>query len=134
MMRGIAGLLAVVFLAALSGCGLGGMGPFATHGDIGPPSKVGSGTARYDVATKTIRVTGAGANVWGKEDAMQFVWTKASGENLTLAADVAFDPATQGAIEHRKAMVMIRQSLDPDSAYADACVHGNGMTALQWRD
>src|SRR5207237_4391976 len=71
---------------------------------------------------------------WGKEDAMQFVWTKATAENLTLAADVALNAATQGANEHRKAMLMIRQSLDNDSAYADACVHGNGMTALQWRD
>src|SRR5437762_1741843 len=130
MMRGIAGLFAVVFLAALAGCGaggMGGMGPFATHQDLGKPSKVGAGTVRYDPLGKTLRVTGAGANVWGKEDAMQYVWTKASGENLTLAADVALDAATQGAVEHRKAMVMIRQSLDLDSAYADACVHGNGM-------
>ena len=78
-------------------------------------------------------MTGGGANVWAKEDNMQFVWKKASGD-ITLAADVAFDKATQGAIEHRKAMLMIRQSLDPNSAYADASLHGNGMTALQWRD
>ena len=79
-------------------------------------------------------MTSAGANVWGKHDDMQYVWKKVSGDNLMLAADVAFDKATPGAIEHRKAMLMIRQSLDPDSAYADACLHGNGMTALQWRD
>ena len=29
---------------------------------------------------------------------------------------------------------MIRQSLDADSPYADACLHANGLTAIQWRD
>ncbi len=28
---------------------------------------------------------------------------------------------------------MARSSLDPDSAYADACVHGDGLTSLQFR-
>ena len=28
---------------------------------------------------------------------------------------------------------MIRQSLDPDSAYADAALHGDGLTSLQFR-
>ena len=28
---------------------------------------------------------------------------------------------------------MIRQSPDPDSAYADIVIHGNGMPGLQWR-
>jgi hypothetical protein len=28
---------------------------------------------------------------------------------------------------------VIRQTLDADSAYVDAAAHGNGMTALQWR-
>ncbi len=29
---------------------------------------------------------------------------------------------------------MIRQSLDPDSAYVDAALHGNGLTSLQFRE
>ena len=28
---------------------------------------------------------------------------------------------------------MVRQSLDPDAAYADVVIHGSGMPALQWR-
>jgi hypothetical protein len=47
---------------------------------------------------------------------------------------MALDKASAGTIEHRKAFLMIRQGLDPNSRYADACLHGNGMTALQWRD
>jgi hypothetical protein len=42
-----------------------------------------------------------------------------------------FNPAT-GA-EHRKAVLLVRQSLDRGSAYADVAVHGNGLTALQFR-
>ena len=35
--------------------------------------------------------------------------------------------------EHRKAGIMVRQSLDADAAYADVVIHGSGMPALQWR-
>ena len=38
----------------------------------------------------------------------------------------------QGA-EHRKAGIMVRQSLDTDATYADVVIHGNGMPGLQWR-
>ena len=38
----------------------------------------------------------------------------------------------QGA-EHRKAGIMVRQSLDSDATYADVVIHGNGMPGLQWR-
>jgi TolB protein len=131
MKSSCARLLVFLLLGIVSGCGVG---PFTDHGDIGKASRQGAGSSHYDAASGTLRVTGGGANVWGKEDAMQFVWKKASEANLTVAADVALDQATPGAVDHRKAFLMIRQSLDPDAAYADACVHGNGMTALQWRD
>ena len=35
--------------------------------------------------------------------------------------------------EHRKAGIMVRQSLDADSAYGDFLIHGSGMPGLQWR-
>jgi regulation of enolase protein 1 (concanavalin A-like superfamily) len=35
--------------------------------------------------------------------------------------------------EHRKAGIMLRQSLDTDSPYGDFVIHGNGMPGLQWR-
>ena len=55
-------------------------------------------------------------------------------DDISLAATIDFSPATAGADPHRKAVLMIRQSLDPNSPYADACIHGNGLTAIQWRD
>jgi Tol biopolymer transport system component len=111
----------------------GDLGPFTAQSEIGAPSSQGPGSAQLDPQSQTLTVSGGGANIWAAEDDFHFVWKKASGD-ITLAANLSFSPATKGAIEHRKAVIMIRQSLDPDSTYADACVHGNGMTALQWRD
>jgi hypothetical protein len=68
--------------------------------------------------------------VWGTADAFYFVWKKAS-EDITLSADVQW--VGTGSAEHRKAVLMIRQSLEPGSAYADAVSHGNGLTSLQFR-
>jgi hypothetical protein len=48
-----------------------------------------------------------------------------------LTADIRFQG--QGVEAHRKAALMIRQTLAPDSPYADAAVHGNGLTSLQYR-
>jgi hypothetical protein len=104
------------------------LGIFTNQGSVGqtPPD----GTAHYDAAKGEYRITGGGANVWGASDAFYFVWKKASGD-LTLSADVQW--VGTSSAEHRKAVLMIRQSLEPGSAYADAVSHGNGLTSLQFR-
>ncbi len=104
------------------------LGAFDGHQDIGITPK--PGTSEYDAAKGRYRVTGGGANIWGKADAFQFVYTKLSGD-VTLTADVSFEGT--GVEEHRKAALMIRQSLDADSAYADVAAHGSGLTSLQYR-
>jgi TolB protein len=76
-------------------------------------------------------VSGSGANMWFTQDAFHFVWTKAIGD-LSLAADISF--VGKGAEPHRKACLLIRQSLDADAAYVDAVLHGDGLTSLQFRD
>ena len=58
-------------------------------------------------------------------------WKKVSGD-VTLTADISF--IGKGVNEHRKAVLMVRQSLDADSAYADLALHGSGLTSLQYRD
>jgi hypothetical protein len=68
--------------------------------------------------------------MWAKEDQFQFVWKEMTG-NFTVNATLRF--LGQGA-EHRKAGIMVRQSLDTDATYADVVVHGNGMPALQFRN
>jgi len=59
------------------------------------------------------------------------VWKKMSGD-VTLTADISF--LGRGVNEHRKAVLMIRQTLDADSPYADAALHGSGLTSLQYRE
>jgi hypothetical protein len=106
----------------------GDLGIFTNESSVGqtPPAC----KTHYDAGSGEYRITGGGANVWGATDAFYFVWKKASG-NMTLTADVQFTGTSPA--EHRKAMLMIRQSLDPASAYADAVSHGNGLTSLQFR-
>lgn len=105
------------------------IGLFEGRADIGVTPTAGS--AKYDESAKSYTVTGCGENMWFTKDAFHFVWTKVSGD-LSLAADIEFLGA--GKDPHRKAVLMIRQSLDADSAYVDAAIHGDGLTSLQFRD
>lgn len=105
------------------------LGLFDAHGDIGAVGRTGS--VEYDTGSRTYRVAGGGENMWGETDAFHFVWTRVSGD-VALAADVEW--AGDGGHEHRKAGVILRESLDPDARYADVVVHGEGLTALQFRN
>jgi len=104
-------------------------GIFESHGDVGVVLHKGS--VEFDAGSKTYRVTGSGENIWGAADALQFVWKKVSGD-VSITADVTF--TTTGGDPHKKAVLMIRQSLDADAAYADAAVHVSGLTSLQARE
>jgi hypothetical protein len=109
-------------------CFAEGLGQFESSADVGvTPQK---GKVEFDAASGEYRVTGGGANIWAAADAFQFAWKKMSGD-VAFTADVHFIGA--GAVAHRKAAVMIRQSLDADSAYADVALHGDGLTSLQYR-
>ena len=104
-------------------------GVFESHADVG--SVLHPGTLEYDPAQGTYIVGGSGENMWSTADAFHFVWKKVTGD-VSLAADISF--LSKGGNDHRKAVLMLRQSLDADSVYADVALHGSGMTALQYRD
>ena len=105
------------------------LGLFAGHGDVGAVKRAGSVT--FDAARQTYTITGGGANMWFTNDALHYVWTRLSGD-LALTADIAF--VGNGGNAHRKACLLIRQSLAPGAAYADAALHGDGLTSLQYRE
>jgi Tol biopolymer transport system component len=109
-------------------CAANSVGVFEASSDVGITPAAGK--AEFDAAKSEYRITGGGANIWGTADAFQFVYRKMSGD-VALTADVRFIGA--GTVAHRKAALMIRQSLDPDAAYADVAVHGDGLTSLQFR-
>lgn len=127
----------------LGGCATLGVPPerasigiFTGHGDVGRSSTIGPGSVAYDAPTGRYTVTGGGQNMWGTNDHFQYLWIRLSGD-AALEASVEFtgsSPSAGAADPHRKAALVIRQTLDADSPYADAAVHGDGLTSLQWRD
>lgn len=102
-------------------------GAFTNSADVGDPSRKGS--AQFNPSTGQYRITGAGANIWAQQDQFQYVWREMSG-NFAVTATMEF--LGQGE-PHRKAGIMLRQSLDTDSVYGDLVIHGNGMPGIQWR-
>jgi TolB protein len=122
-------VLLFLFLGAQFVFGGSKLGIFSKQADIGSVAKPGS--ANFDPAKGEYLVAGGGANMWFTNDAFHFVWEKMSGD-FTLTADIKF-LGTNGN-PHRKACLLIRQSLDPNSAYADVALHGVGLTALQYRE
>jgi Tol biopolymer transport system component len=116
-------------LASLSFGQSSELGLFEGHGDVGHVLKTGS--IEYNSLKNTYTIAGGGYNMWFNKDAYQFVWKKVSGD-ASIAANVKF--IGNGGDPHRKACVIIRQSLDAESPYADAALHGSGLTSLQYRD
>ncbi len=104
-------------------------GLFDVHRDIGTVAKPGA--LAYNPVAGTYLITGGGDNIWNTNDAFHYVWKQMSGD-LAFSADISW-PAT-GGNPHRKACLMIRQTLDPQSPYADVAVHGVGLTSIQYRE
>jgi len=104
------------------------VGQFTQNADIGAPAIAGS--TSYDATIQHYRMSAAGINLWGASDQFQFAWNKLKGDFIVRAR---FEFVGQGTDPHRKLGWMVRSSLDADSAYADACVHGDGLTSLQYR-
>ena len=106
-------------------------GIFDGHSDVGDVGGAYAGNVEYDAGKGTYTVTGGGANIWFDHDAFQYVWKRGSGD-VSLAADLEF--LGPGKNPHRKAVLMVRQSLEADAAYVDIAVHGVGLTSLQYRE
>jgi hypothetical protein len=104
------------------------IGIFEGQSDIG--SALVPGSASYDQATKQYTINSAGYNVWYTRDEFRYLWKKMSGD-VSLAADIAY-PDPKG-YDDRKAVLVIRQSLDDDSKEALVALHGGGMIHLAQR-
>ena len=107
----------------------GSLGLFTDHSDIGAPQR--AGTVAHDAAAGTYTIGGGGVNMWFRTDSFHYVWKKVEGD-AALAADITFQGT--GGNAHRKGVLMIRQTLEHDSAYADVAFHGDGLTSLQFRE
>ncbi len=101
---------------------------FTNQAAIGRPARAGS--FRYDPTERVFHVSGGGDNMWFTNDACHFVYTRCAGD-FSLSANI--DWPQPGGNPHRKACLMLRETLDPDSPYVDVAVHGDGLTSLQFR-
>ncbi len=104
------------------------IGRFDGQSDVG--SAVLPGASSYDAVKDAYTITSAGYNVWYGRDEFRYLWKRMDGD-VSLAADIAF-PAPKG-YDDRKAVLVIRQSLDDDSPEALAALHGAGMVHLARR-
>lgn len=116
------------FSLATAAAFAGSVGQFSDHVDIGAPAIAGS--IAYDASRQEYRLSAGGTNMWGTTDQFQFAWNRIKGDFI-VRARVEF--VGQGVDLHRKLGWIARQSLEADSPYADACVHGDGLTSLQSR-
>lgn len=103
-------------------------GQFMNQDDVGSVNIPGD--IQYNAETQTYLISGSGQNMWFKNDDFHFAWKKMSG-NFILTAQ--FELIGEGVDPHRKVGWMVRKNLDTDSPYADAVVHGDGLTSLQFR-
>ena len=104
------------------------VGFFEGYTNVGSVKHQGSVT--FDAERQEYVVEGSGANMWFGADEFYFVWRRLSGD-FTVRAHARF--LSDGVDPHRKLGWMIRSSLDSSAAYVDAAVHGDGLTALQYR-
>jgi len=104
------------------------LGIFAGQSDVG--SALVPGSATYDATTGAYTIHSAGYNVWYTRDEFRYLWKKMAGD-VSLAADIAF-PDLKGYGD-RKAVLVIRQSLDDDAKEVVVALHGAGMIQLAQR-
>jgi TolB protein len=104
------------------------VGIFEHHQDVGDPQL--KGNTAYDKEKQTYTLTAGGANIWGRSDQFQYAFKKIKGDFM-VRATVRF--IGKGTDPHRKIGIMARDKLTADSRYADACVHGDELSSLQYR-
>jgi TolB protein len=120
-------LLTCIFAVSAFAQG-GSFGAFTHSDDVGSPPMKGS--AEFDAATGQYKITGSGTDIWGKADQFHYLWREISGD-FAVTATAKF--LTDG-IDHRKAVIMLRQSVDADSPFVHLVIHGNGMPGVQFRN
>ena len=104
------------------------VGIFENHLDVGPV--INKGTAIYDNAAKVYTLTGSGENIWFKKDELHFAYKKIKGDFMLTTQ---LNLIGKGTDLHRKSGWMARTSTDTSAAMVCLTVHGDGLTAFQYR-
>jgi hypothetical protein len=121
------------------------VGNFQYHQDLGiPGDPVPSGTATYNSSTQTYTLTASGTDIGFKAnqydtdtDRMHFVYNAVSGMNGEIIARVTSltgSPNPADLTYWTKAVVQIRQSLDPQAANVQSVMSPHNVSETTWRD
>lgn len=116
------------YLSQLSFAQESSIGIFQYNHDIGNPKKEGSAT--YDETTQVYTIKGAGYNIWGQRDEHRYLYNKLKGDFI-LTANFEFEGEND---IHRKIGWMARASEADDAVMIGGFLHGDGLTAGQWRE
>lgn len=114
--------------AILAQKALPSIGSFTALTDIGSPAIAGS--ASYNEPAQDYLLEGSGENIWFGKDSFSFLWKKMEGDYI-IQAKLEF--LGEGNHLHRKAGLMIREDLAEDAVHISCVIHGDGLTALQFR-
>ena len=104
------------------------IGIFQYNKDIGNPKLAGS--ASYDKDTQTYTIKGAGYNIWGQRDEHHYLYNKLKGDFI-VTANFEFEGVNE---VHRKIGWMARASEQDNAVMVGGFLHGDGLTAGQWRE
>ena len=131
MMYRICFLFSILFIfsSPVISQNISAIGMFDHHQDIGKPAIKGDAT--YNKENQTYLLKAGGKNMWADTDEFHFLFKRIKGDFI-ISATVEF--IGNGVDPHRKLGIIARNSLDANAKYADACVHGDGLTSLQFRE
>ena len=123
--------LLVTTLLFISFSSLKSQNKYSRFSGISIGNPVLSGSTSYDQERQMFTLKGAGENVWFDKDQFWFESLKIKGDFI-FSANIEF--VGKGVNAHRKIGLMARSSFDAGSAYVDVCVHGDGLTGMQFRE
>ncbi|HET6487897.1 MAG TPA: biopolymer transporter TolR, partial [Spirochaetia bacterium] len=104
-------------------------GAFDIVGDVGTQRIPGSTV--YHPEDQTYTITGGGANTWGTVDEFHLAALRVRGDFILTAEGSLVGKGVQA---HRKWGLTIRERWEGSSLHADAAIHGDGLTSLQYRE
>ena len=105
------------------------VGAFDVVTDVGTPRI--AGTTAYDARAQSYTIRAGGENTWGRADEFHLAARRIRGDFILTAEGGLLGT---GVNAHRKWGVTFRKDLARGSVHADAAVHGDGLTSLQYRE
>ncbi|RKN76782.1 TolB family protein [Ulvibacterium marinum] len=103
-------------------------GIFENTTDVGAVKH--KGNTDYDMNTQTYTLSGSGTNIWFEKDEFHFAHKKLNGDFILRTRGKLLG---EGVDPHRKLGWMVRTGLKTGSAMVCGTVHGDGLTAIQYR-